>query len=518
MTARKKAAKSTRTRTSLRFKGATLLLGLPLDILLEILRIVHPLDLLYLSRTNKSLRDFLLDRSNAFVWRESLQFAEGSPPKCPSYTSEVQWTRLLFEEACHVCCSPLEHDFSFDPIWWEFSARYCSECSSTQVTKKIPKELSWRSTGTNLAGAFPCIYGYYLVQDLNDFKTKYSSATEEGRRTLTEERRIQTKALTDHARVCRPWMEGILKAHRDALAALRNARWADILAKFHEAGWRYVLINQSEWEDNLVVTTPQPLSDAEWQTIGPKLLEDLEAKVKPRVMAARFYALKQAFKNLSKLTEYLAFSPSIADVAFFPDVRAILEGDLRLKVSGEDLITALQSKLPKLLKDWSTAFEKKLRNHTRAVLGVPSSSNVDPFKLAVAYFVCENKCCRGYFTGHWKACHAGNSRGSWSRDTAPETYEDFAAVAFRRKPCTVNNMLTSAARTVLEDVVKHYGKDLKSATCEEMDAAPGKLYCMRCVAKNQPTGWRNAPAHSITFHSHLSSLRARWEVDTEPED
>ncbi|KAJ6500162.1 hypothetical protein C8R47DRAFT_1110711 [Mycena vitilis] len=502
MTARKKAAKSARIRTSLRSKGATLLLALPLDILLEILRIVQPLDLLYLSRTNKSLRDFLLDRSNAFVWRESLQFAESSPPKCPSYMTEVQWTRLLFEEACHVCCSPLEHDFSFDPIWWEFSARYCSECSSTQVTKKFPKELSWRSTRTNLPGVFPCISGYYLVRDLNDFKTKYLSATEEGRKTLTEERRDQTKTLNDHARVCEPWMAGILKAHRDALTALKNARWADIQAKFSEAGWRNA-VKKSEWENNPVVTTPQPLSDAEWQTIGPKLLEELEAKVKPRVMAARFHALKQVFKNLSKLTEYLAFAPSMADVAFFPDVRAILEGDLKLPVSAAHLVTALQSKLPKLVKDWSTAFEEKLRNHTRAVLGLPSSSNVDPFKLAVAYFVCENHCCEGYFTGHWKACHGTvENYRSTKNDPAPETYEDFAVVAFRRKPCRVNNMLTSSARTVLEDIVKHYGKDPKSATCEEMDAAPGKLYCMRCVEKNQPTGWRNAVRISVVFSQY----------------
>src|ERR1700761_8185554 len=71
---------------------------------IQILKIVHPLDLLYLSRTNKALRKFLLDRSSAkFIWRTSLERAKERPPKCPSYTDEVQWTRLLFEEVCHVC-------------------------------------------------------------------------------------------------------------------------------------------------------------------------------------------------------------------------------------------------------------------------------------------------------------------------------------------------------------------------------------------------------------------------------
>ncbi|KAJ7680595.1 hypothetical protein DFH06DRAFT_1163623 [Mycena polygramma] len=529
MTARKRAAKSTYTRTSPRLKDTALLLELPLDVLIEILKVAHPLSLLYLSRTNKTLRQFLLNRNNAFVWRESLEVAEGSPPQCPSYTSEIQWTRLLFEEVCHVCHLPLEHDYSFDPIWWEFGARYCSECSSTQVTKNLPREFTWSyypyysnslgNHGIDLrgSGVLPCISGYYLVKDLDDFKAKYNeNATQQGRRTLVEQRRIQTKASTDHAKVCRPWMEGIIKAHQDALPALRNARWADILAKFREAGWRDALISRSEWEDHSVVTAPRPLSGAEWRRIGPKLLKELRVKVKARVLPARFQTLNRAFPNLIKLTEHLAFPPSIADVALFPDVRTILESDFKSEVSMENLTAALQSKLPKLLEKWSAAFDKKLREHTRTVLELPSRRNVDPFKHALAYLVCENKCCQGYFTGHWKACRA--SFEPYYHNPAPETYEEFAAAVFRIKPSTAENMLTSASRSVLEDVIKHYGKDPKSATCEEMDAAPGKIYCMRCVHKNQPTGWRDAPAHSIKFHQHVSSLRARWEVDTETEE
>jgi hypothetical protein len=132
MSPRKKVANSTRGRKSLRLKGNGPLLDLPLDILLEaslfyglsggiaiielgivqILKIVHPLDLLYLSRTNKALREFLLDRTSVSIWRGSLELVEGSPPQCPPYTNEVQWTRLLFEEVCHVCSVNVSRVFS----------------------------------------------------------------------------------------------------------------------------------------------------------------------------------------------------------------------------------------------------------------------------------------------------------------------------------------------------------------------------------------------------------------------
>ncbi|KAJ6594184.1 hypothetical protein B0H19DRAFT_1094306 [Mycena capillaripes] len=524
MPPRKKITSSKLSRKSLHLKGNGLLVDLPLDVFLEIFKILHPLDLLYLSRTNKALREFLLDRSNASIWRVSLEHVEGSPPKCPSYTSEVQWTRLLFEEVCHVCYSTLEHDFTFDPIWWEFSARYCSECCPNQVVKKLSLKLAIRARER---GVFPCINGFYLAKDINDFLEKYSTANTEAAKTrLVQERREQTKILTDHARVCRPWMERIVQARNKALQDLKDARLAAIRAKFREAGWPNALVhsatNSWEWRqpENLLVQSPKLLSNAEWRRIGPKLTKELENSVKGRVMDGRFRTLEWAFPNLIKFTEKLAFPPRMVDVALFPDVRAILEGDLKREITVDDLKGALESRLPKLLEEWSIAFEAELRDHTRTTLGLSDDGTVDPFEHALAYFVCETKCCQGHFTGHWKPCLAVPYYYSWQRDPASETYEEMVEAVFRRKPCTVENMfmLEPARAAVLEDVIKRYGKDPESATCEEMDAAAGKLWCMRCVEKNQPTGWRDALAHSIKYHELPEQLRARWEVEIETED
>ncbi|KAJ7141455.1 hypothetical protein C8R44DRAFT_763543 [Mycena epipterygia] len=519
MTPRKKVAHPSRRRTSLRLKGNGAFLDLPLDILFEILKLLHPLDLLYLSRTNKALREFLFDRNNASTfWCASFESAEDSPPKCPPYTCEPQWARLLYEQVCHVCLSTLEHDFLSDPIWWEFSARYCDECCSDQLVQKLPKKLTnGDRDGFHWTAVFPYIAGSgYLAKDVNDFMVKFSALqTDADKKALIQERRDQTKIVTDYARVCKPWMAAIVAVRTDALRELKEVRWAAITTKLHEAGWQDSLINYSGIKYNSdLVKIQQPLTDAEWNRIEPKLVKELENGAKDSVMSERLTVLNWALSNLRELTKDLACPPRIADVALIPDVRAILEADIKTVIKKVDFETALLPRLPELLAAWSNAFEEKLREHTRAALNLPSGS--DPFGHALAYFTCANKCCQGHFTGRCKPC-PGVSYNPFN--TPPERYSERAIKCYHRDPCTVHSMFNlNTARAVLEDVIKHYGKDPQSATCEEMDAAPGKLWCMRCTMANQPTGWRDAPAHSTKFHEKRASLRARWEVEIETEN
>ncbi|KAJ7199247.1 hypothetical protein GGX14DRAFT_662515 [Mycena pura] len=498
MPPRKTAGNSTHSRQSLRLKRNGPLLDLPLDIFMEyiqILKIVHPLDLLYLSRTNKALRKFLLARSSAkFIWRTSLESAKERPPKCPSYTDEVQWTRLLFEEVCHVCGTPLEHDYSFDPIWWEFGARYCSECCtaptrSRLVVKSLPRKLTKGCVGgtkVRWADIFPRVIGYYLVKDIKSFVAKYStSVTEAEKTTLIQERRNQTKVINDHATICRIWMSRIVKARELEREQLNDARWAAIEAKVREAGWNrsrfsgYVRSQRWDSHGNDRAQGSQPLTDTEWNKIGPQFLKDLEDRVKGTVMRGRFDALSTAFgMQLTAVTQSLAFPPRMVDVALLPEVRAILEGDLKSEITANGLKAALQSKLPDLLAAWSDAFQTQLRDRTRAALKLPP--DVDPFGYARAYFVSE------YGAGSGERWKLTRTR---------------AASALRQNPFTLKGMFgLELGRTVLPDVIKRYWKTPRTATCEEMDAAPGKLWCMRCELQNQPTGWRDAVRFDVFLH------------------
>ncbi|KAJ7902121.1 hypothetical protein B0H14DRAFT_3852149 [Mycena olivaceomarginata] len=475
------------------------LLDLPLDIFLEILKIVHPLDLLHLSRTSKTLRAFLLNRNRAeFIWRASFELIEDSPPKCPPYASQVSWIRLLVEEVCHACCAGLEHDYSSNPIWWEFGARFCDKCCVTQFVQRLPQELTGSytkkpgRTAARWVGVFPCVSGCYLAKDIDLFMEKYTVSDNLRRAALIQDRRNRTTELTDYARICRPWMERIVKARIDKRKELKGARRAAIQTKFHEAGWPPSLTNSQDWHKHHLVNNIRPLTDREWNKIGPRLIDHFKDRMKNTVMSNRFRALAQAFPtaNLDKLTQHLAFAPRIVDIALLPDVRAVLEGDLKVEITVEDLKAALESKLPDLL----------------------AACAADPFEYALAYFVCEKKCCKGHFTGKRNPCRAPRGWHVWQSESS--SYEDWAAMSFSCNPFTVKDMFRlEPGFTVLSDVIKCYGKDPKTATCAEMDAAPGKLACMRCVmTRNQPKGWRDAVEHSLMFHS---SLKPWWKVEVE---
>ena len=73
----------------------------PFSHLQQIFSHIAPLDLLHLSRTTKAVRDILMRRSAAFVWKASLSRVE-ELPECPDDLNEVQYARLLFETNCFV--------------------------------------------------------------------------------------------------------------------------------------------------------------------------------------------------------------------------------------------------------------------------------------------------------------------------------------------------------------------------------------------------------------------------------
>ncbi|CAE6518057.1 unnamed protein product, partial [Rhizoctonia solani] len=81
------------------------LVDMPVEILTQVGSYVLPIDLLSLSRTNKSLRGLLMDRTSRHVWQSAMQNMEGLPP-CPSKWSEPRYLSLIFSKTCSICGKP----------------------------------------------------------------------------------------------------------------------------------------------------------------------------------------------------------------------------------------------------------------------------------------------------------------------------------------------------------------------------------------------------------------------------
>lgn len=59
------------------------------------------MDLLNLSRTCKSLRELLMDKSSMFVWKTARRQVIGLPD-CPADLTEPEYANLVFCARCHV--------------------------------------------------------------------------------------------------------------------------------------------------------------------------------------------------------------------------------------------------------------------------------------------------------------------------------------------------------------------------------------------------------------------------------
>ena len=66
---------------------------------------IHPLDLLNLARTWGSLRQLLMDKYSAFVWKAARSQVAGLPD-CPADLTEPEYANLVFYARCHVCSNP----------------------------------------------------------------------------------------------------------------------------------------------------------------------------------------------------------------------------------------------------------------------------------------------------------------------------------------------------------------------------------------------------------------------------
>ncbi|KAH9928199.1 uncharacterized protein B0H18DRAFT_1210452, partial [Fomitopsis serialis] len=91
--------RNTRSRTRSGLQDSDML-NMPMDIIHEILRHLLPHDLLSLTRTSKAFHAFLMRKSSAYYWKQSLKQVDGPLPRCPKELIEPAWVALVFSPIC----------------------------------------------------------------------------------------------------------------------------------------------------------------------------------------------------------------------------------------------------------------------------------------------------------------------------------------------------------------------------------------------------------------------------------
>ncbi|KAF8187980.1 hypothetical protein K438DRAFT_1004690 [Mycena galopus ATCC 62051] len=128
-----------RTKTKSTPQDLSQLPSIQLDMVLEILGYLHPLELRQVSRTNKSFRDLLNSPVTDLTWRNSF-LVEDHPdcpadrlPECPSEISGRRWANLLFgPSVCDECGrSKAEPDYNL-------RRRVCGTCLEQNLINAVP--------------------------------------------------------------------------------------------------------------------------------------------------------------------------------------------------------------------------------------------------------------------------------------------------------------------------------------------------------------------------------------------
>lgn len=103
-------------------------LDLPLELLFDILELVHPMDLLHLSRSTKQMQTVLTTPRAKEVWAASYNNHADTVPSFNSTIPPLQWTAMLYAPAICDFCGRKGALMDL-----AFKERYCENCQESQL-------------------------------------------------------------------------------------------------------------------------------------------------------------------------------------------------------------------------------------------------------------------------------------------------------------------------------------------------------------------------------------------------
>ncbi|KAJ7745010.1 hypothetical protein DFH07DRAFT_834194 [Mycena maculata] len=542
--------------------------ALPLDILFEIFSLVHPLDLVYLTRTTKPFRRFLLNRANVAIWRAAFANSanEGGPPGCPTYMCEPAWARVAFEKACHVCFVNLRDDPNLDSVWWEFGTRYCGDCMRSQVSQRISVKVKRLDPRRNWEAVFPRVPRstyvksyYYLLADQHKVLDAYTKTeNDEERAALFQTCRERTNLIMEHSKLCREWAAKQIENRRkeaenrreekeEKQEAKQRSRLQAIVAKLTALGWSdetwMVAGTLSEQiRDYPSVAVPRLLAPRAYRDLEPTLILQLNTDKRTWFLKQRFQVFMKAFPRIISQAELdklaLGVPPRHIDVVLIPAVRALLEKDGEAPVVADDLVQTLRPTMPSFLQTWSGECMVLIHGHARKLLKLDESDNQpapdpgvsDPTALAVAYIACPLLCgVAGHYNTLLKhSCKATYNDRHWlytpyhgtSDENGGDIYEKTAADTFCQRRFAPTMLHFGNRLPALEGLLRAYGRNPKTTTVQDMTSERRLVHCSPCVAMSKdarhpsvtvhPLDWLAAMSHSTKYHLRQDEIR--WEI------
>ncbi|KAI1789085.1 hypothetical protein LXA43DRAFT_1022431 [Ganoderma leucocontextum] len=421
-------------------------MNMPLDIFFQVAAHLHPLDILNLARTSKSLRSIVLAKTSRLAWIVSLASVDALPP-CPGNMSEPCYAALLFDHHCFLCAANRAR-------WVDYAIRLrlCKTCYKVNIRKGsaiVPKdELDVFRT----LPLFPCEIGsdckragwFTLPENrtaANKYYTAYVNATINQYTSLQREDREAAalwveETLKDVAttHMCADtilvWFRQRSSLKKWANVQIMSDRKSRIIERLQDLGYSEYDFPEGEDSDawDKLVHQPKPLTDRTWNNIRPKLLEQLAIERERRLQEAFDERVDARLDVLVKWYEEYLYEnltdaelglmpnrcdarslPSVFDLALADDARGFVSRrDFRAFT--EDMLLEADAYKARAQRDLADVL---LSDQTCADLeDVPAA---DVLQRPCAYFACVRGCnatvdgCP-YLTyeqlhAHWREAH-----------------------------------------------------------------------------------------------------------------
>ncbi|KAG8749310.1 hypothetical protein FRC12_013478 [Ceratobasidium sp. 428] len=291
-------------------KTPSAFLKLPADILAQIILHLNPLDLIYLTQVNTSVRRVLMHRSAGPMWRACIENA--GLPTCPLELSEPKYVSTLYLPICSACGGKGEQRLDTYLL-----VRLCLPCSEQMLVNWEtikPADLqavvfaSTESYRSHKERAEKLRYS--LRREVNDARAQmnqlWDSRDAKALQTWVQTRKTELQMRKERGGHI---VEFLQTAHRNKLDELRREWVKEAECRLLALG--YTLMKEKDlppqkrgaWRELFHRT--DPFTETKWNKLKQRVIDFLKAETNERAqrerkqrLSNRDSALRELFKSL----------------------------------------------------------------------------------------------------------------------------------------------------------------------------------------------------------------------------
>ncbi|KAL1944342.1 hypothetical protein VTO73DRAFT_3527 [Trametes versicolor] len=538
------------------------LMDMPVDIFLEIVMKMHPLDLLRLSRASKHFRSILLTKNSRHLWVSAFKNVPGVPA-CSPYISEPRYAAALFDQYCFACGIARSTNVNYT-----VSVRLCAPCFKTNFkqydemhinldsllpsakkllpslcvsTMKFYSEEYKSSADAKKNSTFSCRTNKFYYPEFKMIVKKFASLrTFADRRTFVEERQQFVTLMQTHDLSVLRWLRGNRNERYTEEDAAREDRKIALLERLEELGYTPADFPDNDaW--NKIMARPTRLTDRIWKATQPKLVALIEQKreddrqaafdKRRRKRCAEFAPFYEVFLQSTLSQGDLLFAPNLRDACTLPSILEMTsEDDANIEVT-QERTTVIEERMVLDVREYAAQTKRDLiemlhrEKCGRGNYTTPPSLEMPEVDVeltkASSLFVCRRCSLKvpvsaTAICAHWRAEHP---RLKWNDKWPIEESFDHRR-RYSDRPSTlpwVKAMSSGPARTMMALSALGLPADTSMAQLDDW-VREGRLVCLcahpTLMSLTEPS-WGTLIHHvsgQIDWHNSMSYKRPRYYV------